>query len=245
LAGKVHGGNAYNADGFQLDQSFSGAQCILFECADVSGNLEVVGRCDHHNPGDPGFGLGPEEFWEASSIGQLCKFLGVKKTHELALIAAGDHCPAHAYKGLCPGITVEKFQKFRMEGVLLNPRETFSTLQEVEAAMAKTLDAFEGAAFAHFGDEIKDVRRCGKLDLLPEVALRRGEKYLGTLPDTNRGGGLTGNTKIVLGGACTPQDVEAFFNEFVITLEGVVGEPYGSPERGYAGVVLKGKVSFK
>jgi len=37
--------------------------------------IEPKGRCDHHRPGDPGFGLPPEHFWQASSLGQVATLL--------------------------------------------------------------------------------------------------------------------------------------------------------------------------
>ena len=37
--------------------------------------IEPKGRCDHHRPGDPGFGLPPEQFWQASSLGQVATLL--------------------------------------------------------------------------------------------------------------------------------------------------------------------------
>ena len=46
---------------------------FLVEC-DFPG-IEPKGRCDHHRPGDPGFGLPPEQFWQASSLGQVAGLL--------------------------------------------------------------------------------------------------------------------------------------------------------------------------
>ena len=59
---------------------------------------------DHHNPGDPGWGAGPESYWEASSLGQACKILEVEPTADLRLIAAADHCLTAAYQGQCEGV---------------------------------------------------------------------------------------------------------------------------------------------
>lgn len=93
----VSGGTAYKADGFQLEGG-SGSEiteAVIFECNPAcAGNLNVVARCDHHNPGDFGYGLGPEQFFEASSIGQLMIFLGLRVIGYERLIAASDHCPA-------------------------------------------------------------------------------------------------------------------------------------------------------
>jgi len=56
----------------------------------------AVVRIDHHRPGDPGYGHGPEEFFDASSIGQVLSELvrlglSPDRPADLLLIAAADH----------------------------------------------------------------------------------------------------------------------------------------------------------
>lgn len=58
---------------------------------------------DHHAP-HPNSTRPPEEYWEASSLGQVCDLLDIKPTHELLAQAAADHCLAAAFAGQCPGV---------------------------------------------------------------------------------------------------------------------------------------------
>lgn len=82
---RVHPGNAYRADGAAAawpgtDMGDLGAfaRVVLVEC-DVPGLFPSddprVVRVDHHRPGDPGYGRGPEEFLSASSLGQVLSLL--------------------------------------------------------------------------------------------------------------------------------------------------------------------------
>ena len=63
---RVHPGNAYRCPVPEVPE---GATVYAVECVDVLPEGWV--RIDHHRPGDPGYGLPPEEFMSASSIGQV------------------------------------------------------------------------------------------------------------------------------------------------------------------------------
>lgn len=246
---KVHAGNAYMATGFVFDSFISDDDeiegVVIFETATVvAGVLPVVLRADHHNPGDSGFSLGPSHFWEASSLGQLMNFLGVQPTTEQLMIAAGDHCSAAAYAGLCPGIFPTEFAKFRIAQKLTfyagDPRNahkaTSETLaQVIEDAKAKLLAASEV-------DGVRDLRQVGYVDELPEAALSLGLAYMSQIPDTDRDRNPTGNTKILLGGHTTPEAVTKFM-EWGNSLPNKVGSAYGNPIRGFAGVVIVPEIS--
>lgn len=61
---------------------------------------------DHHRPGARGTDMPPSQFWEASTIGQLCEWLVagsfIRRTdlpEDLKLVAAADHCLLAAYRG--------------------------------------------------------------------------------------------------------------------------------------------------
>lgn len=241
---RVHAGSAYKADGFEIDEGVAALvdRAVIFECAPAAaGALPVVARCDHHNPDDPGWGKGADEFWEASSLGQLCQFLGVEMTPELALVAAGDHCPAAAYAGRCPGIDPEAFARFRVEGkaafYAANPRTAHKAdPEQIRAAIAAATEKLRAAPRTDAG--VRDLRTAGFIDELPEAALASGEAYMAAIPDTDRDRQPTGHTKIVLGGHATPEVVEAFL-DWAKTLDNRIGEPYGNPMRGFAGVVVK------
>lgn len=87
---------------------------VFVECGIVGINRNNAIVIDHHNPGDAGFDGQPEQYWESSSIGQLYRLLQSRGASPAILdtafgkdryyIAAADHCPTHAFKGLCPGI---------------------------------------------------------------------------------------------------------------------------------------------
>jgi hypothetical protein len=240
---KVHAGNAYQATGYVVDEGdLSGVTgAVIFECAPaVAGELPTIAQCDHHNPGDPGYGLPAAEYWRASSLGQLCAVLDAEPTDELRIIAAGDHCPADAYAGRCPGVDPDAFGVARLAGKVAfyasNPRTAEKADLEkirvaIEAAKAQLLAA-------PVVDGVRDLRDAGEIDELPEAALASGLAYMAAIPDTDRERKPTGNTKIVLGGHTTPETVEKFL-DWAKTLENRIGEPYGNPIRGFAGVVLK------
>ena len=98
---------------------------IFVECA-VMG-LTPVYRIDHHNEGDPGFGKLPHEYLEGSSLGQVLDYLGIEATQEQRIIAAADHCLAHAYQGRCPGVTPAELSAWRIRS-----RATARGLSEAE-----------------------------------------------------------------------------------------------------------------
>lgn len=236
---KVAAFNAYEADGFLVDEGELAevTQVVIFECARAAaGDLSVVAVCDHHNPGDFGFSLGADLYWVASSIGQLYNFLAIPE--ELKMIAAGDHCPADAYAGKCPGIDPEKFYIFRLtEKVKLyasNPKMTPKSADEVRATIEAAKEKLLSAPAI---DGVRDLRDAGKIDELPEAALLIGEAYMASLPDTDRAGEKTGNIKFVLGGHTTPEAVTKFM-EWGNSLPNKVGKAYGNPVRGFAGVVV-------
>jgi hypothetical protein len=97
----VRSSEAYRATGVQglIPRD---AHIVFVECT-VTG-LIPDDVCDHHNPGDPGFGMPPERFMEGSSLGQVLTLLGLTPTDEQRVIGAADHCLRHAYEGRCPGI---------------------------------------------------------------------------------------------------------------------------------------------
>jgi hypothetical protein len=106
----VRSSEAYSATGVQ-GLLPSGGDRVFVECS-VMG-LVADHQCDHHNEGDPGFGMPPERFMEGSSLGQVLSLLGIEATPEQRVIAAADHCLMHAYQGKCPGIDPEVLADWR------------------------------------------------------------------------------------------------------------------------------------
>ena len=239
----VHAGNAYKADGYLVDAGSAEGltQAIIFECNPASaGSLEVIAKCDHHNPGDSGYGKGADEFFQASSLGQLMTLLGQEPTERQLLIAASDHCPAAAYNGLCPGIDPEAFRTHRLaEKVVFYATQPKLAYKADPAALEATIvAAVTKLQAAPLVDSVRDLRTAGFTDELPEAALRIGEAYMAEIDDTDRDRQPTGNRKIVLGGHTTPEAVTAFM-AWGNSLPNKVGAAYGNPTRGFAGVVVK------
>ncbi len=241
---KVHAGNAYVADGFTVGDdegdlsTVTGVAC--FECSPSMGDVVGVTKCDHHNPGDPGFGLGADQYWEASSLGQLCALLGAERTHELELVAASDHCPADAYAGRCPGVAPSEFLGFRVarlekfySGPLESDRTPGEIRADIESAKKKlsTAQSVEGIRdFVVAGDGT------GESPELEEAALATQEAYMISFFERDENGAPTGNSSIILRGH-TPPEVVRRFREWGNSLPNRV-EAYAG--RGFAEVVVRG-----
>lgn len=249
VSGKpVHADNAYKADGYQIDSQNPDTTefdiIIKFECA-VSG-LEGLGMlCDHHNPGDPGWGYGSRQYWMGSSLGQLCSILGHHPSIQDRMIAAGNHCPAAAYQGLCNGVDPAKFAEMRIEQKVAfyatNAKLAYkASMDTIKHLMNAAYEKLSDAPIIEMGGiEVRDMRTFGEVDEFPEAALKAGRAYIASLAETDQDRNPTGNVKIVLGGHATPEAVNAFL-DWAHTLQDRVGEPYGNPDRGYAGVVVRG-----
>ena len=69
----VHSGNAYKADRIEHEGTL-----VFIECAFADGRPEGSVVIDHHREGDPGYGVGPDDFHKGSSLGQLLGFLAGK-----------------------------------------------------------------------------------------------------------------------------------------------------------------------
>lgn len=218
-AGKrVNPGTAYKADPVEIP---AGTNPVWVECASTQQRHVVI---DHHRPGDTGYGLPPENYWEASSIGQACALLGVNPTPELQLVAAADHCLAHAYAGQCPGVDPDELMRWRAETrAAFQRRPIEAVLADVERARRALNDApkriIAGVEVADFGDST--------VPELPEAAARDGVPFVATVttPDGRRKVGLM---------AAPPEVVRDWMASAKETLVDV----YGDPERGFAGGYL-------
>jgi len=219
--------------------------------------LPVIARCDHHNPSDYGYGLPPELYWQASSLGQLFQALGLggfaEAPKHLRMIAADDHCPAAAYKGLCPGIDPGEFRAHRIAGLTTTSSKDVSdgingvwfkaywdNREDVEKqlAFAEALLRLEPESGLFKGMGIRDLRRFGAIANLPEAALSTGMAYLSAIPDTDRAGMPTGKLKLNLGGDNSPEAVTAVM-AWLNSLSGASQPAYGVPARGFAGRVFE------
>lgn len=253
---RCHPGNAYVADDCS-DGVAWGAVDVLVECDGISEAIirDHVVRIDHHRPGDVGYWRPPEEYLQASSIGQVLALLGVEPTQHHRIVAAADHCLAAAYRGQCPGVDADELMVWRAEVRAAHQgRSVASVLQDVEAARKILLDnarwrhieGYPGADMfcpncqtadhpdcMHPGQDhyYADLRDHGHIPELPEAACRQGIPFLQHVDDRD------GRRKVVLQAADSSL-VEAFLGGHIVL---GLHDYYGDPARGFAG----GYLSFK
>lgn len=228
---RVSSSQAYDADGSSIEVP-EGAEVVTVECA-VKGITPVV-KVDHHNPGDRGYGMPPDQFASAASIGQVVYLLNQLMGHaevqsvfpNWQLAAAGDHCPAAAYQGKCPGISVEEFREYRLAGSAEFQKKDIEVLRaEVNAGM----EMLQGLEYVHHkGVKWKNAVSI-QVPQLPHVAamLAMPTSYSMYLPKENE-------TKVGIIGSDDPAVIEAWLDFHADKLVRL----YGDPARGYAGGYL-------
>lgn len=228
---RVRPGNAYEA---VVPERIDGVtDVVLVECGFVGEAdwlLDVrVQRVDHHRPGDPGYGKPPAQYWQASSIGQVARLLGVEPTPLLQIVAAADHCLAAAYAGQCPGVNPKELRAFRVA-----QRAAFQkrTEVEIEADIHAAESSLEAAPRIEIGGvEVADLRGA-HVPELPEAACIAGLGYVAEVLERD------GCRKVVIGGCGAGTvpgiaPVQAFISEWA-SAQGLTGI-YGDSVRGYAG----------
>jgi hypothetical protein len=237
--------NAYNAT-----QPAPQAGDIWIEAAPADGGKPAVRGMggeivDHHQPGDSGFGVGPEGAISASSLGQLAALLGVELDSTQRTVAAADHCLAAAFAGQVPGVTPGDVLETRIASAAAFERRP---TEELQAEIVFALDALETASQLRIGDvEVADLRGF----LPPETAPERADA--GGVPGLHHAGPMTGQAyiawvreassrggrlKVVIGGAgagtaAGTAPITAFLEGWA--LEEGLCEPYGDAVRGFAG----------
>lgn len=225
-------------------------------------------RCDHHRPGDLGFGLPPELAVEASSIGQFAALLGVELSERERIIAACDHALAAAYAGRVPGVSAEAVREHRRGAKaawLLSGEAPPAARAEVAAAVGRAprvLDDAPGAWRAAIdaattttaaalrrapridlgGVDVLDVRTVGTLPLLPDVCAEQGVAALYRMPLPRGSGAKVGIIGGGEGSVPGTAPVEAFLAAARAgEVAGTRVDPastYGDPARGYAGATV-------
>jgi hypothetical protein len=217
-----------------------------------------VVRIDHHRPGDPGYGVPPEQFLLGSSLGQVLAELARLGALDSGEDSAGYSGPGCVYywdgrwwvDGLCGAMQLSEDMILpaaadhclghayagRCPGVdpdeLLRWRVSVRAAQQGRPEVA-LLEDIERARIA-----LIEATQCPWPDLrnrhvpeLPEAACRYGYCYLASITDP------AGRQKVVFGGATTPDDVRRFLGEWA-PAHGLV-DCYGVPERGFAGGYLQ------
>lgn len=249
----VHPGNAYVADDCS-DGVAWGAVDVLVECDTIPEAVirDHVVRIDHHRDGDSGYGLPPEQYLQASSLGQVLALLGIEPTQQQRVIAAADHCLAAAYRGQCPAVTPDEVMQWRVEcRAAFQGRDVAAVVRDVESA-EKILRA--NARWDHreaypYADRYcphcdtadhpdcmypasdyyyADLRDFGQIPELPEAACRTGIPFIQQVEDRS------GRRKVVLQ-AADAQLVAGFLRGDIVS---GLSDCYGDPARGFAGGYL-------
>jgi len=243
---RVHPGNAYAADGIGVDSVIPDwdADYVAVECggpllAGISTDNALI-VVDHHRPGDRGFGRPAVEYWEASSLGQVCWLIGIEPTPRMRMIAAADHCLRDAYAGRCPDVDPDALvehriaQKADFERRLANEirEEIADACRQLHVALHTATERWrwegviEGYSnpagrpkWVDFGDST--------IPGLPEAGAITGVAYVATVTERD------GRRKRVFSG--DPDQVRAWTADEGKTLDGL----YGDPARGFAGGYLR------
>ena len=242
---RVHPGNAYKAD----EPSYVGNEheIVFVECG-MEGGLEEenealprqfgIHHIDHHRPGDHGYGLPASDFWQASSLGQLCKMLDVVPSQDQLVLAAMDHCPAAAIRGECPGVSAQEVLERKIQEIA---KATNHSAGDVRRKISLYSDLIEKSPFLSIsmdGGMLVDMREyyLGEgysVELLAAqtAALAGGHTVL--LKHRDAPGKPE---KWLISGHASPDVIEAFIKHWAPS-KGLVGI-YGVPNRGYAGGYL-------
>jgi len=257
---RVHGGNAYKADGLVGHDALNVEEVVLVECGLTHHEgVAKMTSVDHHKEGDPGYGKPPEEFLEASSLGQV-----------IAILAKEEKLPA--WKGVKPEEGVPQVVTTDdINGQMVFNLPMFHRLAAaadhclgaayrgecpgVEPDKLGQWRAYTRAAFQKrpVGEVMVDVANARKaLMAAPLVALApecfgvrrvrdmRG-KHAPELPEAAAREGSAfmaeikdreGRTKVVLQ-AARPEQIRAFMEVYALE-EGLTGV-YGDGARGFAG----------
>lgn len=228
---RVHAGNAYKAYPVVV---LDGHRLVLVECepANIADFPDFI-RIDHHRPGDPGYDLGPADFWKASSIGQLHETLLREPTWEAIVMAAHDHCFQAALNNECGDVTAEEVLSLKISEIAKSARVTEDEVRDSIDAYAFELQYSPkmviGSEFVH------DLRRFDlgvgySLKLLTAqvaAAMSGHGALLRHRHETN------GPDVWSLRGYIAPETVVAFMETWA-PAHGLV-RIHGNPQRWYAG----------
>jgi hypothetical protein len=188
---------------------------------------------DHHRPGDPGFALGPDRFWEASSIGQLHMLLELEPDHDALVMAAFDHCFATAVCGGCAGVTAEEIIHLRVGEIA---KQTRTSGEVVWKCVTDFRIALTRAPEIRIGKQtIKDLRgeHLGVGYSLKYLSAQLAVVMNGCVALLRHKDHVRQAEKNTLTGHATPATVKFFMEEWAST-QGLI-RVFGVPERGYAG----------
>ncbi len=211
----------------------------------IFNNKTVLCRCDHHRPGDYGYGKPPEQAFAASSLGQFINFVNYIKGRTVfgpdtlidlsyikvraAVVAASDHCLSAAYQGRVPNVSPEEIIEFRDA----NRARTYpGGGKEYRAALQQAFDFVANTPIIpEFPGTVHDARQYylknKPVKEANEASFRMGIPLLFSLPQRS-----LHTTKTTLVNASSDQ-VNYFFTPFAQKLG--LTHLYGDPARGFAG----------
>lgn len=232
---RCHPGNAYQADRQTFEVS---GQVVFVECdLLILGGAEII-HVDHHRPGDPGYGLAPSQYRQASSIGQIYALLNLGELpHEDLILAAMDHSPAHAIRGECPGVSAEEVLERKISEIAAatkhEPSEVREKVSRYDALISTSPEIEVG------GQSLRDLRDTYlgegySVNLLSAQVAALAGGYAVLLRHRDVAGKPE---KWSISGHARPQTIKAFKEEWG-PAQGLTGI-YGVPERGYAGGYLQ------
>jgi hypothetical protein len=144
----VRSATAYQATGVSGLLPQAPRELVFVEC-DVLG-LDADNLCDHHNPGDPGYGRQAHEYLQGSSLGQVLTLCGKEPTPAQRIIAAADHCLTYAYRGECPGVDPEELADWRERS---RASRFGLTHEEIQVRIRIAMSALERAERIQIADE--------------------------------------------------------------------------------------------
>lgn len=224
---RVVSGNAYVADA--LSGAIDWTQPVVWvECSVPALRCEQHAVADHHKPGDPGYGLPAERYWQGSSLGQVCTLLQIAQNKPLSIIAASDHCLNHAYQGLCPGVEPVEVRQSRVATRAQFQRiSQQQMINKIDAAIAviKGLPTIDigGYPFKDAMDRfVPELPEASAMLNMPIIYTRREPRL--------------GLTKVgVLNG--TAPALKAWMKW--ASEQSYLMQLYGDPDRGYAGAYVR------
>lgn len=249
---RCHAANAYQADSVispegEVSALENGYDTLVFvECRPWNvphkrkRQLLVI---DHHEEGDPGYDLEPEDFWEASSLGQLICMLRtdgypLAVTRSMLVLAAMDHCRQAAIRGECPDITPHEVMLLRVREIAAAKGVTSSIVRKRINEYIKVLREREAVQFGpwklidltdhHLGIGYSLDLLCAQtaLDIKGLTALLRHSDTPGEWGE-----------RISISGHATPEMVTYFMQAYA--KEKPLYRVFGVPRRGYAGGFLR------
>lgn len=230
---RCHPGNAYKADPVEVPAEH---RLVIVECEPVNfADFPDALRIDHHRPGiDATADMGPGQYWEAASIGQLHRLLGKEPDRNATVMAAFDHCFPAAVRGECPDVSAG-------DVVLLKAVEIAKATNVTEVTVHEHIDRFR--RLVGDGTPCVWINEQGVIDLRShDLDVGYSLDYLSAQVAVAMSGKIAllrgrdtadGPDRITIYGNTTSRIVEAFMKDWA-PARGLVGI-YGAPARGYAG----------